>query len=279
MSVPDLLNPMTAQRCHIFPYAPSYGYYEPLTQINFMPTEQCNGGSEYGSTHAVYTLQTSSHLSSQSVCYHDTPSMANPLAPWGQTPHNPKHYSGYTVDETRKVVVTSIQRKSCPHEVSHWIRHQVGEYAAAITDLDIPVDGSKGNICGHAVITLANTTAAESTMRILDQKLFQGRVVSARLAIRDGSDAQRSKASKDAGSSRQHRQEPESKHKRAEQTRPTRKSDAKSRDSKHVDSHSTAPKPSTNLCCAATETQEKSAHASRPVIAHGSSARSGEKKK
>ncbi|KAG6057912.1 hypothetical protein E4U17_000725 [Claviceps sp. LM77 group G4] len=91
------------------------------------------------------------------------------------------HGRGHAAKESSSVVVTSIQYKAWPSEVSDWIRYQIGEHSLAITNMNIPLEESKDRIRGHAYVTLANSTAAKAVVRILNQKLFQGRVIGAKL--------------------------------------------------------------------------------------------------
>ncbi|KAG6110376.1 hypothetical protein E4U31_005960 [Claviceps sp. LM219 group G6] len=93
------------------------------------------------------------------------------------------HGHGHAAQESCSVIVTSIQYKAWPSEVSDWIRYQIGEHSLAITNMKIPLADSKHRIRGHAYVTLANTTAAKAVVRILNRKLFQGRVIRAKLLI------------------------------------------------------------------------------------------------
>ncbi|KAG6047272.1 hypothetical protein E4U39_000608 [Claviceps sp. Clav50 group G5] len=49
--------------------------------------------------------------------------------------------------------------------------------------MNIPLAESKHKLRGHAYVTLANSTAAKAVVRILNRKLFQGRVIVAKLLI------------------------------------------------------------------------------------------------
>ncbi|KAG6319056.1 hypothetical protein E4U22_004922 [Claviceps purpurea] len=83
--------------------------------------------------------------------------------------------------ELCSVMVTSIQYKAWPSEVSDWICYQIGQHSLAITNMNIPLAESGHRIRGHAYVTLANSTAAKAVVQILNRKLFQGRVVGAKL--------------------------------------------------------------------------------------------------
>ncbi|KAG6008586.1 hypothetical protein E4U21_004226 [Claviceps maximensis] len=175
---------------HIFAYAPALGYYGPSHPgtSGLMPV--AHFGNRYLSPHQCYLS-----------------------IPYGNTPGTPIHAAPIVASfpqqgpcmaaETWKVVITSIKYEARPSEVSSWIRHEIGEYSQAIMDMEIPVAEATGRLRGHAHVTLSNSVAAGGTARILDQKLFRGRVVSARLLAADlNAESQRSKPTKEAGGAR-----------------------------------------------------------------------------
>lgn len=192
-TMPETYNALAAARNHALAYAPAFAYYEspPPDTSGLMPGAHFSNSSSYSSSYRAtqppldtqYPPPHQSHP--PTMPYRSTPGTPMHAAPIGASP---SHQGGltYAVEVACKVVVTSIPHKSRPSEVSNWIRHQIGEYSPAIMGMDIPLAAPKGRLRGHAYIALANSTAAEATVRILDQKLFQGRVVSARLLPSEG---------------------------------------------------------------------------------------------
>ncbi|EFY90740.1 hypothetical protein MAC_03103 [Metarhizium acridum CQMa 102] len=265
-------NTISAMRNHTLTYTPGFGYYEPLPETGPMPSGRYSGNSQYGGSQSADSQHASSHQTYASTHFRTslgtldyTPSMGGPK--FGDT----RQRLGYTAEKPCKVVVTSIQHKARQSEVANWIRHQVGEYSLAITGIDIPLVEPKGRIRGHAFITLTNPTAAEAAVRILDQKLFQGRVVSTKLTTEGVTDAERSKAAKD----------PRSRHHRSESSKETGRS-TRQLDKSHRDDandqkprsrtfHS-SPSPSTRDSSTSKATED-TIKSTGPVIAHGSSTR------
>ncbi|EFY98632.1 RNA recognition motif (RRM) superfamily protein [Metarhizium robertsii] len=265
-------NTISAMRNHIPTYTPGFGYYEPLPEAGPMPASRYSGSSQYGGYRSADAQYASSHQSHASIHFRMPPGTSNyTLSMGGPKSSDTRQRLSYTAEKPCKVVVTSIQHKARQSEVASWIRHQVGEYSSAITGIDIPLVEPKGRIRGHALITLTNPTAAEAAVRILDQKLFQGRVVSTRLATEGITDAERSKAAKDP-KSRHHRSESSK-----ETCRSTRQLEKSSRDDANDQKpqrrifHS-SPSPSTRDS-SSSKTTEDTVKSTGPVIAHGSSSR------
>lgn len=273
-------NAIAAMRNHTLTYAPGFCYYEPPVETGLMPAGHYSGSSQYGGSQSQDSQYGSSHQSHASIHYRSTAGTPShvPLMGVGLKLSDSDQRLGYTADEPCKVVITSIQHKARQSDVANWIRHQIGEYSSAITGMDIPLVEPKGRIRGHAFLTLMNPTAAEATVRILDQKLFQGRVVSARLTTDITTDAERIKLSKDSRP-RHHRHE-----QFKEASRPTRQVDQikmprdDPKPSKASSRASTSsPSPSTQQK-QPSKPPEETVKPAGPVIAHGSSTRKPDKK-
>jgi hypothetical protein len=272
-------NASAVMRNHTLSYVPRFGYYETPTEPGLMPPGRYGGGSHYCSSQSVDSQLAGSHLSHGSMPYRSpsgTPTHARPRPPMSTSDSHQR--SGYTAKEWCKVVVTSIQHRARQSEVVSWILHQIGEYSSAITALEIPIVEPKGRIRGHAFITLANPTAAEAAVRILDQKLFQGRVVSTRMASEGMADTQRFKASRE--SRLRHCEREDSK----EAESPARQSDqdkSHKQDTKHKADGGHASSPllaSSNEQSPPHQTTGNTIISDGPVIAHGSSTRKPDKK-
>ncbi|KAG5980389.1 hypothetical protein E4U55_004075 [Claviceps digitariae] len=197
-TMPEAYNTLAVTQNQALPYVPAFGYYElpPPALDTFALIPAAYSGyspSFYGTTQLQY-------VPCHGPIDYREPGTAIHVAPI--VPPSCHQGQAYAIDDGPKtVVVTSIQHKSRPSEVCSWIRHQIGEYSPAIMGIYVPRVESKGRLRGHAHLTLANSAAAEATVRILDQKLFQGRVISARLMAPDekrSTDAARSKPGKDA---------------------------------------------------------------------------------
>lgn len=86
-------------------------------------------------------------------------------------------------DERRRVLLfLSLRHGASPHDVEDWVRSRMGDWASAISRIDVPVDPRRGRIQGSGHITLLSSAAAKRAAAVLDQKLFLGRLVHARLA-------------------------------------------------------------------------------------------------
>lgn len=273
-------NTIAAMRNHTLTYAPGFGYYEPPTETGLMPAGYYSGGSQYGGSQSADSQYASSHQSHASIQYRSTPGTPNHAASiGGLNPSDSHPRLGYTAEELCKVVVTSIQHRARQNEVASWIRHQIGEYSSAITGMEIPLVEPKGRIRGHAFITLRNPTAAEATVRILDQKLFQGRVVSTRLTTEGITDAERSNPPSKDTRSRHHR--PEQGRDPGRNSRHPDQGKSRRDDSKHQSTRSrtsNSPPSSSTRQSPSTKTLEETTPTSGPVIAHGSSTRKTDKK-
>ncbi|KHN95144.1 Nucleotide-binding, alpha-beta plait [Metarhizium album ARSEF 1941] len=255
---------IAAMRNHTLTYAPSFGYYEPLPETGVMPAGRYSGCSQYGASQSADSQYASPHQSHASVYFRTSPGNPDhPPSMAGLKSSDAHQRLGYTAEEPCKVVVTSIQHKARQSEVANWIRHQVGEYSSAITGIDIPLVEPKGRIRGHAFITLTNPAAAEAAIRILDQKLFQGRVVSTRLTTEGVTDAERFKPLKD----------PRSRHHRSQSFKETRKSTRQVGKSHNHDSKDQKTPSRISNAPPSPPTAEDTVKPTGPVIAHGSSTR------
>ncbi|KAG6006914.1 hypothetical protein E4U43_000385 [Claviceps pusilla] len=293
-TMPETYNALAAARNHALAYAPAFAYYEspPPDTSGLMPAAHFSNSSSYSSSYGATqspldTQYLPSHQSHPSTMpYRSTPGTPIHAAPVGASP---SHQGGlaYAVEEACKVVVTSIQHKSRPSEVSNWIRHQIGEYSPAIMGMDIPLAEPKGRLRGHAYIALANSTAAEATVRILDQKLFQGRVVSARILPSEGfTDAERSNPLKEVRTPRHNRSEQGKPVKYAsadEPGKPPGRADMVSRTLKPSYREAPTPTPHASHSPRGKEGEEQvrrypeTNHVAGPVVAYGSSTRKTDK--
>lgn len=159
------------------PYAPGFGYYEQQPPADPSPvaaTGHFGRGSPFVGPPSVESQYSSLHPSHACLSCRSASGTPSSLSA------DAHQRRAHTAQEARRVLVTSIQRKARASDVSNWIRHQIGEHSSAITALEIPLLEPKGRIHGYALVTLSNPAAAEAAVRILDQKLFQGRVVSTR---------------------------------------------------------------------------------------------------
>ncbi|QPH01771.1 hypothetical protein C2857_005974 [Epichloe festucae Fl1] len=279
-TVPEAYNALAAARNQALTYAPAFGYYEqpPPDAPGLMPASHFSSSSPYGASQpAVDPQYVPSHQPHPSIPYRSAPRTPRRIRA-APKPASSHQGLAYTPEEACKVVITSIQHKARPSDVSNWIRHQIGEYSSAITGMDIPLVEPKGRIRGHALVTLANSTAAEATVRILDQKLFQGRVVSTRLTAERSADAERTKPQKDVPFSRYHRSEQGkfTRHSTAvEQGKsPRRGEKLKVQKTNYRDS----PSPPASYSHQNEEQRSQdSSNVAGPVIAHGSSTRKMDK--
>lgn len=150
-------------------------YYAPgsLTAATFVPAGPSRSGPKFGAFVPAGS-QTASWARSETFIPQRGSRNHNTL-PMGPRPRQ------LTPEEACKVIVTSIQTNTSARDVSKWVRHQIADYAAAITRLWVPSTRDKERIRGHAYILLSNASAADATVRILHQKPFHGRLVEARL--------------------------------------------------------------------------------------------------
>ncbi|OAA43142.1 Nucleotide-binding, alpha-beta plait [Metarhizium rileyi] len=276
----NTMNTMAAMRNHALVYPPAYGYVEALPETGLMPDGRYSGSSQYGESQPADSQYASSHQSNASIHFRMAPGASNhPPAMGGLNPSDTHQRVGYAAEEPCKVIVTSIQHKARQSEVANWIRHQIGEYSSAIAEIDIPLVEPQGRIRGHALITLVNLTAAEATVRILDQKLFQGRVVSTRLTTEGILDAERHNPSKDARA-RPHRSDPAKEPSGTPRQIDPSKShrDEPRRHKPQSRTFNSSPTPSSTRRSSASKTTEDTIRSAGPVIAHGSSNRKPDKK-
>ncbi|KAG6040877.1 hypothetical protein E4U41_006789 [Claviceps citrina] len=259
-AMPEAYNALAAARNHGLAYAPAFGYYEPAPDTSGMtPAAHFGNSPPYGASQPPVDAQYSPSLQSHS-------SLALATSP----PQGP----AYAAEGACKVLVASIQHKARPGEVSNWIRHQIGEYSPAIMGMDIPLAEPKGRNRGHALVTLANSAAAEATVRILDQKLFQGRVVSARLMREGATEVERCKPPKEARTPRHHRFEPGKSTKHASATEPGKSSRRAEESRPSNTNHGETPSPHASPPHQDEEYRAgETSQAAGPVIAYGTSTR------
>ncbi|KAK2595772.1 hypothetical protein QQS21_006598 [Conoideocrella luteorostrata] len=265
-------------RNRVLTYSPSLNYCPPSA----MPVGWVGGGSpQHGGSQSTASQSAgprvpTSHRFPTSLPHQNATGTASWDPPKGPSSCEKQQRPGYTTQQRRKVVVTSIQQKAKLSDIQNWIRQQIGEHAAAIIGISIPLKENNSQIRGHAYITMANTAAAEATVRMLNQKLFQGRVVSSRLTKEGVTDAHRYKPSREATAPRRHRRE-QSKEQpglRPRQTtldRPLQRDDVRQLRYSHLNSN---PLPESLGRRSRDENpKQEASKLSPPVIAHGSSTR------
>ncbi|EQK98188.1 RNA recognition motif domain protein [Ophiocordyceps sinensis CO18] len=84
--------------------------------------------------------------------------------------------------ECFKVQIISLRQWASAGDVEEWVRHSMGEWASAMSRIDVPSDHQKDCIRGSGYITFLSSAAAKRAVELLNQKPFLGRVVCARLA-------------------------------------------------------------------------------------------------
>ncbi|KAG5930410.1 hypothetical protein E4U42_001657 [Claviceps africana] len=160
-TMPETYNALVAAR---FSYAPAFGYCEALP-----PSETpgpVSAAADFGrnplhgaakpALDALYPAPCQSHPALSHQGTPGTPVTA-PLAAFLS-----REGPAFAVEEACQVVVTSIQHKARPSDVSNWIRHQLGEYSLAILAVDVPAIEPRGRLRGHAYITLSDQAAAQA---------------------------------------------------------------------------------------------------------------------
>lgn len=257
-------------------YVPSFGCYDPGTEPNLMSHNRYTRPQYENSPSAEfqYAISDHHHPTVYSTCAISSSNYTIDSGPrsMDQSLQRP----GYTTEEACKVLVTSIQHKARQSEVMNWIQHQVGEYASAISCINIPLVEPKGRIKGHAFITLTNATAAEATVRILDQKLFQGRVVSTRLTTEGITDSERAGSGSKPRGAKAERQQLE---RRGEHSSRAKEATGAAESRRHGLTKSRASTATAIVGSSSRHSTSGKKAESGPVIAHGSSTRKADKKK
>ena len=96
----------------------------------------------------------------------------------------PSEYpAGYLVTEQRKLHISTFPQQVRVEEVTTWIRRKAGAYATYISDIEVPQNPKSLYLRGHALVIFNNTAAAQWAMALLNKARFQGRRVTARLAV------------------------------------------------------------------------------------------------
>ncbi|POR34843.1 RNA recognition motif domain protein [Tolypocladium paradoxum] len=186
--------------------APVAGYREmppePLRMPNDLqnmfgtdPFGMSRWGWQYGSTYTpgyrsydqpLNPALSSSQQSSSSA--HPRPDLvgARPSKPSSRTgsatsPSDSSRKPPRARDERCKVHLLSLKHAASPQDVESWVRGSLGQWAAAVCSIDIPVDHQKGRIRGSGYVTFLSSAAARRAVDVLNQGVFMNRVVYARL--------------------------------------------------------------------------------------------------
>lgn len=83
--------------------------------------------------------------------------------------------------ECFNVQIMCLRQWASPRDVEEWVRHIMGEWAPAVSYIDVPPGHQKGCIRGSGYVTFLSSVAAKRAVELLHQKPFLGRVVCARL--------------------------------------------------------------------------------------------------
>ncbi|KJZ79006.1 hypothetical protein HIM_01779 [Hirsutella minnesotensis 3608] len=109
-------------------------------------------------------------------CAKPTPWAGNPVGPSDGSLRTP-HDDG----ERFKVQILSMRQSATRRDVEEWARSSMGEWASAISRVDITSDQHRGRSRGAGYVTFLSAAAARRAVELLDTKPFLGRTVRARL--------------------------------------------------------------------------------------------------
>lgn len=181
-----------------YPEMPPEPFWRPNDLQNMFGTDpfcMSRWGWQYGSTYTpgyrsydqpLNPAFSSSQHSPSSACPRPDPVGARLSKPSSRTtsatmPSDSSRKPPYAREERCRVHLLSLKHTASPQGVEDWVRGSLGQWAAAMCSIDIPVDHQKGRIRGSGYIGFLSAAAAKRAVDVLDQGVFMNRVVYARL--------------------------------------------------------------------------------------------------